>query len=132
MPRVVKHEARPMPEPTPDGSPFTRDFSPRTRVWIQGGFAGVVCLVFLGLVGVTISQLQGLQKQLAEQAREDRVMFRDELRDQRNELRAAVTEMRRAVDRLNDDQRTVKQDVHTLKFGGPEAFKAPSPRPVPE
>ncbi|MDB5312643.1 MAG: hypothetical protein JWO38_6845 [Gemmataceae bacterium] len=127
-----------MPDTTPDDQPASRmpawmvDLGPGARLWLQAGFAGLVALVFLFLVWVTISQLQGLQKQLAEQAREDRGMFRDELKSQREELRAAVQEMRRAVDRLDDSQRSIKQDVHTLKFGGPDSFKAPAPREKPE
>lgn len=117
--------------PTPATSPLVRDFNARLRPWIQGGFAGIVALVFLFLVWVTISQLQTLQHQLADQAREERVMFREELKSQRDELRAAVQEMRRAVDRLDDSQRAIKADVHTLKFAGPEAFKAPPPRAKP-
>jgi hypothetical protein len=98
------------------------------RVYIQAGFAGVVAVAFIGVVGVMLVMFQGLQRQLAEQSREDRIMFREELRSQREELRAAVVEMRRAVDHLDSGQRQIKADVKTLKEAGPDAFKAPSPR----
>jgi hypothetical protein len=128
-----------MAEPKMPG--WLSDMGP-ARVWVQAGFAGIVALVFLFLVWVTISQLQALQlssheqmqalqRQLSDTARDDRAMFRDELKSQREELRAAVAEMRRAVDRLDTGHQRLKQDVDTLKYGGQDAFRAPVPRAKP-
>lgn len=140
------------------------DLAPNARLWLQAGFAGIVSVTFIFLVWFVtnqqqasqrqlIDQLQSLQKQQSDrqkqqddQAAYDRSMYReqmarswDETRTNREELRAAVAIMARAVDRLDSNQRQIKQetreiqkDVHTLKTSGPEAFKAPDPREKPE
>ena len=116
------------PEQPPPGGWYEQ--MPRAaRTYAQLGFAGVIAVVFVCVVGVVLVMFQGLQRQVAEQAREDRAMFREELREQRAELKRAVDVMNAAVERLDANQRQINRDVKTLKETAPgEPWRAPPPR----
>jgi uncharacterized protein HemX len=109
------------------------------RLYIQGGFALVVAVVFVALVGVLVVLVQGMQHTIADQAREDRATYRETTkemaaRQERTErlLLEAVLEMRRAIDRLDAGQRQLRSEVKVLKESGSGGFKAPDPRQKPD
>jgi hypothetical protein len=127
------------PDPGPKPPGWYEQLPRAARLYMQGGFALVVAVVFVALVGVLVVLVQGMQRTIADQAREDRATYRETTkemgaRQERTErlLLEAVLEMRRAIDRLDAGQRQLRSEVKTLKENGPEAFKAPDPRPKPD
>jgi len=100
-----------------------------SKVMLQLGFAGVVCLLFIMDSRDRSAQLKDMVNENRLQAREDRTMFREELKVQREVLAEAVQEMKRAVDKLNQQHQTLKKDVEGLK---PIGVAPPPHKKVPE
>jgi uncharacterized protein HemX len=119
----------PAPQPAPPLPDWYTQMPRAARTYAQLGFAGVIAVVFVCVVGVVLVMFQRLQSQVADQAREDRSMFREELREQRSELKRAVDAMNAAVERLDAGQRQINRDMKTIKDNVPgEPWKAPQPR----
>lgn len=94
---------------------FYTDLPNWSKVLLQLGFAGVIGVLFVLDSRDRSDQLRQMAEETRLQAREDRSLFRDELKAQRETLSEAVKEMRRAVDKLDEQHRTLKKDVEGLK-----------------
>lgn len=118
------------PKESADKKGFYVDLPNWSKVLLQLGFAGVIGVLFVMDSRDRSEQLRTMAEETRLQAREDRSLFRDELKAQRETLSEAVREMRRAVDKLDEQHRTLKKDVEGLK---PPFGSAPFPHPkVPE
>lgn len=109
------------------------------RAFLQVGAVGLIMYLYAMDSKEKTAQITRLQEDTRQQAREDRIMFREtttatnSANDRRFEVLATrlelnTAEMRRVLDRVTDDQKTIKRDVNDLKMGGPDTFKAPPPR----
>jgi predicted nuclease with TOPRIM domain len=103
---------------------FYVDLPNWSKVLLQLGFAGVIAVLFVMDSRDRSDQLRRMAEENRLQAREDRSLFRDELKAQRDTLSEAVREMRRAVDKLDEQHRSLKKDVEGLK---PPFGSAPFP-----
>lgn len=77
---------------------FLSEFPMWSKVLLQLGFAGVIGGLFISDSRDRSSQLRDMQIENRTQAKDDRDIFRQELKAQRDELKNAVGAMNRAVD----------------------------------
>lgn len=101
---------------TKDKPDFMADMPGWSKVLLQLGFAGVIALLFVIDSRDRSTQLRETQVETRQQARDDRALFRDEMKMQRDVLGNAVTEMKRAIDALTLQHNMLKRDVDDMKF----------------
>ena len=109
----------------PKTETFLSDMPSWVKVLVQLGFAGLIGLLFALDSRDRSSQLREMQVETRNQARDDRIMFREEMRSQRESLNAAVAEMRNAVQAISHQQLQLKKDVDDIK----NPFPSPHPKP---
>ena len=91
------------------------------KLFTQFGFAGLVALIFYQQfqqqAAISVAQTEQIAGMIVAndlRAKEDRQLFREELKMQRDELRAAVTALNRAADTIQRSGATIQRAADAM------------------